>query len=281
MSNILESNIVEANKIEANKIKTNKISQIFVDQKAFIAFLTAGDPSLDKTEEFILAMDAAGADLIEIGIPFSDPIAEGPVIEAANERALSVGTTTDAIFDMVARVRVKTAIPLVFLTYMNPVFVYGVERFFATCQKNGINGIIIPDLPFEEKGEILSVAHAHDVDVITLIAPTSQDRIQMLAKEATGFIYLVSSLGVTGVRSEIKTDLAAIVSDIRAVTQTPVAVGFGIATPEQATTISQLADGVIVGSAIVRIIAAHGAASTGPLSDYVREMKTALSGTVG
>lgn len=265
-----------SNIIEATKIKANKISEIFSNQKAFIAFLTAGDPSLDKTEEFILAMDAAGADLIEIGIPFSDPIAEGPVIEAANERALRVGTTTDAIFDMVARVRVKTAIPLVFLTYMNPVFVYGVERFFAACQKNGINGIIIPDLPFEEKGEILSVAKAHEVDVITLIAPTSQDRIQMLAKEATGFIYLVSSLGVTGVRSEIKTDLAAIIADIRAVTQTPVAVGFGIATPEQATQIAKLADGVIVGSAIVRLIAAHGSAATPILTDYVHEMKAAL-----
>ena len=262
--------------IEATKTKANKISEIFANQKAFIAFLTAGDPNLDKTEEFILAMAASGADLIEIGIPFSDPIAEGPVIEAANERALSASTTTDAIFDMVARVRTQTSIPLVFLTYMNPVFVYGVERFFSACQKNGINGIIIPDLPFEEKGEILSIAQAHDVDVITLIAPTSQDRIQMLAKEATGFIYLVSSLGVTGVRSEIKTDLAAIVSDIRAVTQTPIAVGFGIATPEQAATISQLADGVIVGSAIVRIIAENGPGSTSILIDYVRRMKTAL-----
>nr|WP_320025848.1 tryptophan synthase subunit alpha [uncultured Acetobacterium sp.] len=260
--------------IEANK--TNKISQIFVNQKAFIAFLTAGDPSLEKTEEFILAMADAGADLIEIGIPFSDPIAEGPVIEAANERALSVGTTTDKIFAMVARVRQKTDIPLVFLTYMNPIFVYGTERFFTACEKAGINGVIIPDLPFEEKGEVLGAAGNHGLDVITLIAPTSQDRIQMLAKEATGFIYLVSSMGVTGVRSEIKTDLAAIIADIRQVTQTPVAVGFGIATPEQATTISQIADGVIVGSAIVRIIAEHGAASTEPLSDYVRKMKAAL-----
>lgn len=277
MSNttILEVNEI-ANKIEVNTIKTNKISQIFADQKAFIAFLTAGDPSLEKTEEFILAMADAGADLIEIGIPFSDPIAEGPVIEAANARALSVGTTTDKIFAMVARVRAKTSIPLVFLTYVNPIFVYGVERFFAACEKVGINGAIIPDLPFEEKGEVLSIAHAHEVDVITLIAPTSQDRIQMLAKEATGFIYLVSSMGVTGVRSEIKTDLAAIIADIRQVTQTPIAVGFGIATPEQATAISQIADGVIVGSAIVRIIAEHGAASTAPLSDYVRRMKAAL-----
>ncbi|MDO9490974.1 tryptophan synthase subunit alpha [Acetobacterium sp.] len=264
------------NIVAANKIETNKISQIFADKKAFIAFLTAGDPSLAKTEEFILAMDAAGADLIEIGIPFSDPIAEGPVIEAANERALSASTTTDKIFAMVARIREKSTIPLVFLTYMNPIFVYGTERFFSACEKAGINGVIIPDLPFEEKGEVREAAKSHGLDVITLIAPTSQDRIQMLAKEATGFIYLVSSMGVTGVRSEIKTDLAAIIADIRQVTQTPVAVGFGIATPEQATTISQLADGVIVGSAIVRIIAEHGAAATAPLSDYVHMMKAAL-----
>ncbi|WP_303867658.1 tryptophan synthase subunit alpha [Acetobacterium wieringae] len=260
----------------SNPNNVNQISRIFADQKAFIAFLTAGDPSLQKTEEFILAMAAAGADLIEIGIPFSDPIAEGPVIEAANERALRAATTTDKIFAMVGRIREKTAIPLVFLTYMNPIFVYGGERFFATCEEVGINGVIIPDLPYEEKGEIRELAGGHGLDVITLIAPTSQDRIQMLARDATGFIYLVSSMGVTGVRSEIKTDLAAIVDDIRQVSKTPVAVGFGIATPEQATAISKLADGVIVGSAIVRIIAEHGAAATPILSDYVRTMKAAL-----
>lgn len=259
-----------------SKNKNNKITEIFADQKAFIAFLTAGDPSLDKTEEFILAMAAAGADLIEIGIPFSDPIAEGPVIEAANERALRAGTTTDKIFAMVKRIRQKTAIPLVFLTYMNPVFVYGVERFMAACQDTGINGVIVPDLPFEEKGDLVGLASRYGLDVITLIAPTSEDRIQKLAREATGFIYLVSSLGVTGVRSQIKTDLGAIIADIRAVTDTPVAVGFGIATPEQARDISQLADGVIVGSAIVRTIAEHGAAATPILTDYVREMKAAL-----
>ncbi len=256
--------------------KVNQISRIFANQKAFIAFLTAGDPALDKTEEFILAMADAGVDLVEIGIPFSDPIAEGPVIEAANERALKAATTTDKIFEMVRRIRQKSAIPLVFLTYMNPIFVYGVERFFAASAEAGINGVIIPDLPFEEKGEVREAAGRHGQDLITLIAPTSQDRIQMLAREATGFIYLVSSLGVTGVRSEIKTDLAAIVDDIRQVSQTPVAVGFGIATPEQASTISKIADGVIVGSAIVRIIAEHGAAATPVLSDYVRTMKAAL-----
>lgn len=260
-----------------SNLKANKISQIFTNKKAFIAFLTAGDPSLDKTEEFILAMDQAGADLVEIGIPFSDPIAEGPVIEKANERALSAGATTDKIFDMVRSIRQKTAMPLVFLTYMNPIFVYGIERFFKNCQDTGINGIIIPDLPFEEKKEVLATATAHQVDVITLIAPTSQDRIQMLAKDSSGFIYLVSSMGVTGVRSEIKTDLTSIIAAIRQVTTTPIAVGFGISTPEQAKEISKTADGVIVGSAIVKMIAEHGENATGVLFDYVKAMKAAIS----
>lgn len=255
----------------------SKISEIFENNKAFIGFLTAGDPSLEKTAEFILTMEKGGADLIEIGIPFSDPIAEGPVIEKANIRALSVGTTTDKIFDMVKRVRSKTQIPLVFLTYMNPVFVYGVEKFFKNCRETGINGIIIPDLPYEEKNEVLGVATAYDVDVITLIAPTSKDRIQTLAKDATGFIYLVSSMGVTGVRSEIKTDINAIIANIKQVSKTPVAVGFGISTPEQAKEISKTADGVIVGSAIVRIIAEHGENAGDVLFEYVKSLKDAIS----
>ncbi|KNZ41212.1 tryptophan synthase subunit alpha [Acetobacterium bakii] len=255
----------------------SKISEIFKNNKAFIAFLTAGDPTLEKTAEFILTMEKAGADLVEIGIPFSDPIAEGPVIEKANLRALSVGTTTDKIFDMVKRVRTKTQMPLVFLTYMNPVFVYGVEKFFKNCRETGINGIIIPDLPYEEKNEVLGVATAYDVDVITLIAPTSKDRIQTLAKDATGFIYLVSSMGVTGVRSEIKTDINAIIADIKQVSKTPVAVGFGISTPVQAKEISKTADGVIVGSAIVRIIAEHGENAGDVLFKYVKSLKDAIS----
>lgn len=255
----------------------NKISTVFKNNKAFIAFLTAGDPSLAKTEEFILFMEKAGADLVEIGIPFSDPIAEGPVIEKANIRALSVGTTTDKIFDMVKRIRTKTDIPLVFLTYMNPVFVYGVEKFFKNCHRTGINGIIIPDLPFEEKDEVLGVAKKYVIDVITLIAPTSKDRIQMLAKDATGFIYLVSSMGVTGVRGEIRTDINSIIEDIRQVSTTPIAVGFGISTPEQAKEISKTADGIIVGSAIVKIIEERGEAAGDVLFDYVKSLKGAIS----
>ena len=260
-----------------NNLLTNKISKVFKDNKAFVAFLTAGDPSMDKTEEFILALERAGADLVEIGIPFSDPIAEGPVIQEANERALSAGATTDKLFAMVKRIRQKTEMPLVFLTYINPIFVYGIERFFKACQESGINGVIVPDLPYEEKGEILGIATSYEVDVITLIAPTSKDRIQMLAKEATGFIYLVSSLGVTGVRSEIKTDLKTIITDIRQVSETPIAVGFGISTPEQAKAISGTADGVIVGSAIVKIIAEYGENAGEILFDYVKSMKQSLS----
>ena len=260
-----------------NNLLTNKISKVFKDNKAFVAFLTAGDPSMDKTEEFILALERAGADLVEIGIPFSDPIAEGPVIQEANERALSAGATTDKLFTMVKRIRQKTEMPLVFLTYINPIFVYGIERFFKACQESGINGVIVPDLPYEEKGEILGIATSYEVDVITLIAPTSKDRIQMLAKEATGFIYLVSSLGVTGVRSEIKTDLKTIIADIRQVSETPIAVGFGISTPEQAKVISGTADGVIVGSAIVKIIAEYGENAGEILFEYVKSMKQSLS----
>lgn len=260
-----------------NNLLTNKISKVFKDNKAFVAFLTAGDPSMDKTEEFILALERAGADLVEIGIPFSDPIAEGPVIQEANERALSAGATTDKLFTMVKRIRQKTEMPLVFLTYINPIFVYGIERFFKACQESGINGVIVPDLPYEEKGEILGIATSYEVDVITLIAPTSKDRIQMLAKEATGFIYLVSSLGVTGVRSEIKTDLKTIIADIRQVSETPIAVGFGISTSEQAKAISGTADGVIVGSAIVKIIAEYGENAGEILFEYVKSMKQSLS----
>ncbi len=254
----------------------SKIHNAFANGKAFIGFLTAGDPNLAKTEEFILEMERAGADLVEIGIPFSDPIAEGPVIQEANLRALSAGCTTDKVFDMVVRVRQKSNIPLVFLTYLNPVFNYGYERFFARCQQVGIDGIIIPDMPFEEKGELADIAKAHDVDVISLIAPTSEQRIQMIAKEAAGFIYVVSSMGVTGVRAEIKTDLASILKVVKGASDIPAAVGFGINTPEQAASISKIADGVIVGSAIVKLIAQYGSEAAGPVYDYVKRMKDAV-----
>ncbi|MGL5514059.1 MAG: tryptophan synthase subunit alpha [Sporomusa sp.] len=255
----------------------SKIQKAFENNKAFISFLTAGDPTLDKTEEFILSLAAAGSDIIEIGIPFSDPIAEGEVIQRANIRALADGTTTDKIFEMVKRVRLKTKVPLVFLTYINPIFVYGVEKFMENCQQCGINGLVIPDLPFEEKAEIFGIATHYNVDVITMIAPTSQDRIQALANNAAGFIYLVSSMGVTGVRSEIKTDIDAIIKDIRQVSSTPIAVGFGISTTKQAQELAKIADGVIVGSAIVKIIEQYGENASNHLFEYVKSMKGAMT----
>lgn len=250
------------------------ISEAFNGKKAFIGFLTAGDPSLDKTEEYIIEMEKAGAALIEIGIPFSDPIAEGPVIQAANVRALSApgGCTTDMVFDMVARVRQKVSVPLVFLTYLNPVFRYGYDKFFGKCKEVGIGGIIIPDLPFEERKEVADVADKFEVDLITLIAPTSEERICQIAKEARGYIYVVSSMGVTGVRSQITTDIDKIVQKVREVSHTPVAIGFGINTPDQAAAFSKIADGVIVGSAIVKIISEHGDEAGKYVYEYVKSM---------
>ena len=254
----------------------SKIKNAFKDEKAFIGFLTAGDPTPEKTVEFILEMEKAGADLIEIGIPFSDPVAEGPVIQEANIRALKQETHTDTVFEIVEKVREKTDIPLVFLTYINPVFYYGYEEFFTKSEQLGVDGIIIPDLPFEEKGEIREYAKKHNVDIISLIAPTSKERIKMIAEDASGFIYVVSSLGVTGIRSEIKTDINSIISIIKEVTDVPTAVGFGINTTEQARNISKISDGVIVGSAIVKIIAEHGENAGKHIAKYVKSMKNAV-----
>lgn len=245
-------------------------------KKAFIGFLTGGDPSIAKTKEFILEMVRGGADLVEIGIPFSDPIAEGPVIQEANVRALDAGANTKRMFELAASVREETDVPLAFLTYLNPVFHYGYEAFFGKCEECGLDGIIIPDMPFEEKDEVAGIAAKYGVDVISLIAPTSDDRIRMIAKEASGFIYVVSSMGVTGVRSEIKTDLTTILEMIRQETKVPCAVGFGINTPEQAREIARNADGVIVGSAIVKIIAEYGDAAGPHIYEYVKKMKEAI-----
>lgn len=254
----------------------SKIKNAF-KEKAFIGFLTAGDPNLDKTVEFILAMEESGCDLIEIGIPFSDPMAEGVVIQEANVRALKNNVSTDDVFEVIRKVREKSNIPIVFLTYINPVFFYGYDKFFKRCKELSVDGIISPDIPFEEKGEIEPTASKYGVDVISLIAPTSKQRIQMIAKNASGFIYVVSSLGVTGMRSEIKTDLKSIIDDIREVTDIPVAVGFGINRPKQAEEISKYSDGVIVGSAIVKIIEEHGEEATDYLKDYVKSMKEATN----
>lgn len=259
--------------------ENNKIKKAFdtPNKKAFIAFLTAGDPDADSSVEFILEMERAGADLIGIGIPFSDPTAEGVVIQEANIRALKGGMTTDGVFNIVKRVREQSQIPLCFMTYLNPVFHYGYDRFFAKCEELSVDGIIIPDLPYEEKAEVEEPANKHNVAVISMLAPTSESRIQMIAREADGFIYVVSSMGVTGVRSEIKTDLASIVESVRKVTDTPCAIGFGISTPEQAKNMAAVSDGSIVGSAIVKIIAEHGRKAAPLLYEYVKSMKEAVA----
>lgn len=254
----------------------SRIENAFANGKAFISFVTGGDPDLETTERLILTMEEAGADLIEIGLPFSDPIAEGPVIQEANERALAAGCTTDKLFDMVKRAREKVTVPLVFLTYINPIYTYGKDRFLKRCVECGIDGIIVPDLPFEEKDELEEDCNKYSVDLITLIAPTSQERIKMIAEKAKGFVYCVSSMGVTGVRSEIKTDIAAMIMKVREATDTPCAIGFGISTPEQAKEFASIADGAIVGSAIVKIVAQYGKDSYDPVSKYVREMKSAV-----
>lgn len=255
----------------------SKIKNAFNNKKAFIGFLTAGDPDLDSTKEFIFAMEKGGADLIEIGIPFSDPIAEGVVIQGANIRALKSGTNIHKIFDMVSQVREKTDIPMVFLTYINPVFNYGYEKFFKKCKETGMDGIIIPDLPFEEKDEIKAIADKYEIDIISLIAPTSDERIKKIAKNSKGFIYVVSSMGVTGVRSEITTDVKSIINLIKSETDTPCAVGFGINTPEQAKYFAEISDGVIVGSAIVKIIEKYGKDASVHIIEYISKMKGAMS----
>ena len=248
-------------------------------KKAFIPFITAGDQGIDATEKYIRTMAKAGASLIEIGIPFSDPVAEGPVIQAASERALSTGVTTDDIFDMVKRLRTGTeplTIPLVFMTYLNPIYVYGVESFMTRCEEVGIQGVIVPDCPLEEKQELSHQAKDHGVSVISLIAPTSEQRIEEIASQAEGFVYCVSSLGVTGMRSDIKTDIGSIVEQIRQYTDIPVAVGFGISTPDQAKAMASLSDGAIVGSAIVKQIGEWGSNGEEELYKYVRSMVEAV-----
>lgn len=254
----------------------SKIQTAFQQGKAFIGFVTAGDPSLEKTEEFILEMVKAGTDLIEIGIPFSDPIAEGPVIQQANIRALAGGSAVSKIFALVTRLRKQIQTPMVFLTYLNPVFHYGYGEFFKRCRETGVDGIIIPDLPFEEQGEVRNAAGPYGIDLISLIAPTSARRIRDIAAGAQGFLYIVSSMGVTGIRGKIETDLASIIREARSVTHVPLAVGFGINTPAQATEIARIADGVIVGSAIVKLIEAHQGAAGSHIAEYVRKMKAAL-----
>ena len=254
----------------------SNIKKAFENKKAFIAFITCGDPDLNTTADAVLAAVENGADLIELGIPFSDPVAEGPIIQKANLRALKGNITVDKIFSFVEKIRNQVSVPLVFMTYANVVFSYGAKRFISTCKKIGIDGLILPDLPFEEKEEFLPFCRKYDVDLISLISPTSKNRISMIAKEAEGFIYIVSSLGVTGMRSEIKTDLVSIVETIRKNSNIPCAIGFGISTPAQAKKMADLSDGVIVGSAIVRLLEEYGKEAPKYIGEYVKSMKETM-----
>lgn len=260
------------------RIFMSNIYKAFENKKAFIPFITCGDPDLETTEKLVYAMVEAGADLIELGIPFSDPTAEGPVIQEANIRALGDNNkvTTDDIFELVRKLRKTVTIPLAFMTYANVVFSYGSERFISTCKEIGIDGIILPDIPFEEKDEFEPICAKYDVDLVSLIAPTSHDRIKMIAKEAKGFVYCVSSLGVTGTRSEITTNIADMVKLVKEAKDIPCAVGFGISTPEQAAKMAAQSDGVIVGSAIVKIIAKYGRDAVPYVKEYVESMKAVM-----
>ena len=268
------------------RIYMTEIKDIFAKGKAFIPFVTCGDPDLETTEAIVKAMADAGADIIELGIPFSDPTAEGPVIQAANIRALSGGVTTDKVFELAARLSRETEVPLIFMTYANVVYSYhsnkepgaegGTEEFVKRMVDCGVSGLILPDVPYEEKDDFAPICRRYGVDFISLIAPTSHDRIRMIAREAEGFVYCVSSLGVTGVRSRITTDIGAMVREVRSVSDVPVAIGFGISTPEQAAEMAGLSDGVIVGSAIVKLAEANGRNAAAYIADYVRGMKAAI-----
>lgn len=250
------------------------ISKAFSEGKAFIPFITCGDPNLATTEKLIYALEEGGADAIELGIPFSDPTAEGEIIQKASARALATGVTVNKIFTMLEKVKVN--IPLAFMTYANVVYFYGIENFCKKCNQVGVSALILPDIPYEEKEEFTSICKAYNIDFISFIAPTSNERIEMISKESTGFVYCVSSLGVTGVRSNIVADIPAMVKAVKDVTKTPIAVGFGISTPEQASEMVKSADGVIIGSAIVKIIEEHGENAIEPVKQYAQSIKNAI-----
>lgn len=247
-----------------------------MNKKSFVAFITCGDPDIETTKEIIRALYHGGVDMIELGIPFSDPTAEGPVIQAANYRALSGGITTDKIFDMVREIRSEIDIPLLFMTYANVIYSYGTDRFMQTAAEIGMNGIILPEVPYEEKNEFAIPAEANGLDYISLIAPTSENRISMIAKEAKGFVYCVSSLGVTGTRSSITTDISAMTELVRSVTDIPVFIGFGISTPEQAHKIALSSDGVIIGSAIMKLVEKYGRQCVPYIYEFAKSIKEAL-----
>ena len=255
----------------------SNISRAFQNGKAFIPFITCGDPDLDTTIACVKAMAENGADLIELGIPFSDPTAEGPVIMEASERALKNKVTTDDIFEMVKEIRKTVSVPMVFMTYANVIYTYGIERFAKAEAALGMDGLILPDVPFEEKNEFAPAFQKEGLDFISLIAPTSDQRVERIAKEANGFVYCVSSLGVTGMRTSLSDAGKQLAESVHQYTDTPACIGFGISNPEQAANMVQAADGVIVGSAIVKIVAEHGKDAAPYVGAFVKSMKEAIS----
>lgn len=254
----------------------SKISEAFKNKKAFVGFLTAGDPSLEKTAEFIITMEKAGASVIEIGVPFSDPIAESPVVQEANVRALSAdgGCTTDMIFNMLSDVKDKVSVPIVLMSYLNPVYKYGYEEFMAKCSETGVSGLIIPDMPYDERGELLPFAEKYGIDIISLVAPAGKSRIQMIAGDATGYIYVLPSLNATDTRNDIITDISGIVAEIRKVTDTPVILEIGVNYPE--AEYETIADGFVVENAIVNIIEQYGNDAVEPIYAYVKKTVESL-----
>ena len=256
---------------------SNMIAKAFENKKAFIPFITCGDPDLETTAKIVRAAVENGADLIELGIPFSDPTAEGPVIQGANIRALKGGVTTDKVFSLVKELRTDVTVPMVFMTYANVVFSYGAEKFISACKDIGINGLILPDLPYEEKDEFLPICKKYGVALISLIAPTSENRIAMIAKEAEVLLHLASSTGLRRIRKDIKNHPKSIVDVIRQNAFVPCAIGFGISTPEQAKSMADLSDGAIVGSAIIKIIEQYGKEAPRYVGEYVKKIKEAIN----
>ena len=244
--------------------------------KALIGFVMAGDPDLETTKEIIISMSKAGADMVELGIPFSDPIAESSVIQSANLRALKSETYLPRIFEMIRDVRKTTDISIVFHTYINPVFNYGYEKFFKICNETKVDGVVIPDLPFEEKQEIKEYADNNEVDIISFVVPTDEERIKMISKDASGFIYFVPSIGATKVMEGHTKELTDVIEVLKKTTDIPVAIGFGINTVQQAEFFSKMADGIIIGNALVKIVEKYGKDSATHIFDYVKSLKNVM-----
>lgn len=260
-----------------NRIETALAELKNKGEKALITFVTAGDPDIETTEKLVLEMLDKGSDIVEIGVPFSDPVAEGKTIQAASLRSLSRGTNLSEIFDMAGSLRQKTDKPLILMMYVNTIFRFGTERFFSLCREKGIDGVIVPDLPYEERNELQPYAEDNGIIAISLVAPTSHQRIADIAGEAKGFLYCVSSTGVTGTRSKFTTNFEEFFGEIKKSCKVPAMVGFGISDPEQAKKMSSYCDGVIVGSAVVKIVAEYGKNSPAPVGEFVRSLKKAIA----